>query len=65
MLIVFGSYAKLDERVIRNSAKLIYLQAAVEVPETQLQSASDFLGVDLGIVNLATTSDGQVFQVSK
>ena len=65
--IVFGSYAKLDERVIRNSAKLIYrqgqfyLQAAVEVPEAQLQSASYFLGVDLGIVNLATTSDGQVF----
>ena len=31
------------------------------MPEAQLQSASDFLGVDLGIVNLATTSDGQVF----
>jgi len=65
--IVFGSYAKLTERVIRNSAKLIYrqgqfyLQAAVEVPEAQLQSVSDFLGVDLGIVNLATTSEGQVF----
>jgi IS605 OrfB family transposase len=65
--IVFGSYAKLTERVIRNSAKLIYknkefyLQAAVEVPEAQLVSAQDFLGVDLGIVNLATTSEGQVF----
>lgn len=65
--IVFGEYAKLNERTIRNSAKLIYrqgqfyLQAAVEVPEAQLQSASDFLGVDLGIVNLAATSDGQVF----
>ena len=31
------------------------------MPEAQLQSVSDFLGVDLGIVNLATTSEGQVF----
>ena len=65
--IIFGQYAKLTERVIRNSAKLIYknkeffLQAAVEVPEAQLVSAQDFLGVDLGIVNLATTSEGQSF----
>lgn len=65
--IVFGSYAKLTERVIRNSAKLIYrnkqfyLQAVVEVPEAQLQEASSFLGIDLGIVNLATTSNGQVY----
>src|ERR1035437_2763052 len=65
--IIFGQYAKLTERVIRNSAKLIYknkeffLQAAVEVPEAQLVSAQDFLGVALGIVNLATTSEGQSF----
>lgn len=65
--IVFGEYAKLTERVIRNSAKLIYrnkqfyLQAVVEVPEAQLQEAEEFLGVDLGIVNLATTSTGKVF----
>ena len=65
--IVFGSYSKLTERVIRNSAKLVYrqgqfyLQAVVEVPEAHLQEAQDFLGVDLGIVSLATTSEGQVF----
>jgi putative transposase len=65
--IVFGEYAKLTERVIRNSAKLIYrdkqfyLQAAVEVPEANLQEASDFLGVDLGIVNLAATSLGKTY----
>jgi putative transposase len=61
--IVFGQYAKLNERVIRNSAKLIYknkefyLQAVVEVPEESLQEIQDFLGVDLGIVNIATRSD--------
>jgi putative transposase len=65
--IVFGEYAKLNERVIRNSAKLIYknrefyLQAVVEVPEEQLKEIQDFLGVDLGIVNLAATSDGILY----
>ena len=65
--IVFGKYAKLTERVIRNSAILIYrnktfyLQAAVEVPEANMQEAQDFLGVDLGIVNLATTSLGETY----
>jgi IS605 OrfB family transposase len=62
--IVYGSYAKLEEKVIKNSAKLIYkkgsfyLQAAVETPKETLKEVSNFLGVDLGIVNLATTSDG-------
>jgi putative transposase len=65
--IVFGEYAKLNERVIRNSVKLIYknkefyLQAVVEVPEEQLKEIQDFLGVDLGIVNLAATSDGILY----
>ena len=65
--IVFGQYAKLTERVIRNSAKLIYknrqfyLQASVEVPEEQPQETKAFLGVDMGIVNLATTSNALNF----
>ena len=65
--IIFGQYSKLTERVIRNSAKLIYknkefyLQASVEVPEAQLQEVQEFLGVDLGIVNLAATSDGTLY----
>jgi len=69
--IVFGKYAKLEERTIKNSAKLVYrqgqfyLQAAVEVPSEQLHEAQDFLGVDLGITNLAATSTGQVFSGSQ
>ena len=65
--IIFGKYAKLEERTIKNSAKLIYrdkqfyLQAVVEVPEESLREAQDFLGVDLGINNLAVTSTGQAF----
>ncbi|MEV8561854.1 transposase [Streptomyces sp. NPDC051917] len=38
-----------------------YLLATCDVPETDLKENPDgFLGVDLGIVNIATTSDGDV-----
>ena len=69
--VIFGKYAKLEERTIKNSAKLVYrdkqfyLQAVVEVPQALLHEAQDFLGVDLGITNLAATSTGQVFSGSQ
>ncbi|MGW2018999.1 RNA-guided endonuclease InsQ/TnpB family protein [Streptomyces sp. NPDC001927] len=38
-----------------------FLVATCEVPEAELNDQpGDFLGVDLGIVNIATTSDGEV-----
>ena len=37
-----------------------YLYATCEVPEAAQHEPSGFLGVDLGIVNIATTSDGQI-----
>ncbi|MFV5996044.1 RNA-guided endonuclease InsQ/TnpB family protein [Streptomyces sp. NPDC056231] len=38
-----------------------YLVATCEVPEAELNTDPvDFLGVDLGIVNIATTSDGRI-----
>jgi IS605 OrfB family transposase len=38
-----------------------YLLATCEVPEAELnEDPSGFLGVDLGVVNIATTSDGDV-----
>lgn len=39
-----------------------YLAAAVEVPEAETIEPVDFVGIDRGIVNLATTSDGRNFQ---
>jgi putative transposase len=36
-----------------------YLYATCEVPEPTLNIPAGFLGVDLGIVNIATTSDGE------
>ncbi|MEU6223564.1 transposase [Streptomyces sp. NPDC047042] len=38
-----------------------FLQATCEIPEAALNTDPDgFLGIDLGIVNIATTSDGQI-----
>ncbi|MFE9171454.1 RNA-guided endonuclease InsQ/TnpB family protein [Streptomyces kebangsaanensis] len=38
-----------------------FLNATCEVPEQSLNTdPADFLGIDLGIVNIATTSDGEV-----
>jgi putative transposase len=36
-----------------------YLYTTCDVPEVEATCPSEFLGVDLGIVNIATTSDGQ------
>lgn len=62
----FGEYqaGRLDKRqgqadlVLRNGA--FYLFVTLDVPEPPLEPASDYLGVDLGIVNLAVDSDGTV-----
>ncbi len=40
---------------------LWFLNATCEIPEASLNSdPSDFLGIDLGIVNIAATSDGEI-----
>lgn len=38
-----------------------FLHVSVETPETQELPIDDFLGVDLGVVNLAVDSDGEFF----
>ncbi|MFF4405912.1 RNA-guided endonuclease InsQ/TnpB family protein [Streptomyces sp. NPDC001262] len=40
---------------------MFFLMATIEVPEPEPYEPGGFLGVDLGIVNIATTSDGTVF----
>lgn len=40
----------------------LFLAATVDVPEAEKRDPVDFIGVDRGIVNLATTSDGVNFQ---
>lgn len=38
-----------------------YLNAVCDIDEPLLDESSDVLGIDFGIVNLATTSDGEMF----
>lgn len=38
-----------------------YLYACTDTPEPPIAETSDYLGVDMGVVNLATTSDGRQF----
>jgi putative transposase len=62
-----GEYQKVRLDRIRGQADLIlrdgvfYLAVVVEVPEPSKFDAVGTLGVDLGIVNLATDSDGETF----
>lgn len=48
--------AKEHKLVFRNNE--FYIYASCDVPESPLATPKGFLGVDLGIVNLATSSDG-------
>jgi IS605 OrfB family transposase len=59
-----GDYARLGQRVLRGQADLIlvrnkfYLCLVVEQPEAPPLTPEGILGVDLGVVKLASTSDG-------
>ena len=69
--IKYGEYRKLDYKRVRGQADLIYkngtfyLMIVVDLPEEDPVDTEEFLGVDLGIVNIATTSDGQTFSGKK
>ncbi|GAA2114038.1 hypothetical protein GCM10009802_13110 [Streptomyces synnematoformans] len=39
---------------------MVFLIATIDIPEPELLQPDGFLGVDLGIVNIATTSDGKI-----
>lgn len=60
-----GAYQQARMEAIQGQADLIYrngrwfLAVTLDVPEPPVDAAEDTLGVDLGIVNLATDSDGE------
>lgn len=63
----FGAYQQARLEAIRGQADLLYrdgrfyLAVTLDVPEPAPDEPQGTLGVDLGIVNLATDSDGQTF----
>lgn len=59
-LAALALYRKGESDLIRRDG-MWFLNATCEVPETPLNTdPMDFLGIDLGIVNIATTSDGEI-----
>ena len=69
---VFGKYHQglIAGNRVRGQADLVlvdgvfYLMLCVDVPEDPTRFTGDFLGVDLGIVNIAVDSSGQAFSGS-
>ena len=64
---VYGEYQRQRFDRIKGQVDLLiragqfYLYATIDMPDGAPIEPSDFLGVDLGVVNLATTSDGETF----
>ena len=69
--IQYGEYRKLELNRVKGQADLIYkdgifyLMIVVELQDAEPIDPNGIVGVDLGIVNLATTSDGKVFSGDK
>ena len=63
---VLGDYYQSRLKRVRGQADLIlvdgifYLCAVVDVPEPPMDDVTDYIGVDLGIVNIAADSEGEV-----
>jgi IS605 OrfB family transposase len=69
--IVFGAHCADRLGMRRGQADLVYrdstfyLLQTIDVPTPSERAAEDWLGVDLGIINIATDSDGEVFSGAK
>ncbi|GAA5261525.1 RNA-guided endonuclease InsQ/TnpB family protein [Methanocalculus sp. MC3] len=63
----YGRYQPLDLKRVRGQADLVliknhfYLLIVFDIPEEPQIEPEEILGVDLGIVNIATTSTGEIF----
>jgi len=68
---VFGEYRTIDMERVRGQADLVYRDGVfyfyicVQISELPQVEPDDYLGVDLGIVEIATTSDGESFSGGK
>jgi putative transposase len=59
-LATLAVYRRGESDLVRRDG-MWFLYATCEVPDVEPNAAPmDFLGVDLGIVNIATTSDGEI-----
>jgi len=64
---VYGTYQRERMAYLKGQVDLVardgrwYLYATMEMPEHEIQSAKEFLGVDMGVINIATTSEGVMY----
>ena len=69
--LIYGEYQKRRFDRIKGQADLVYrkgkfyLYCTVDLPDTAPVEPTDFLGVDLGICNIATDSDGKRYSGSE
>ncbi len=55
------SLAKGQSDLVRRKGGKWFLLVTVDLPENTPASVTEFIGVDLGVVNIATDSDGEVY----
>lgn len=69
--IKYGEYRQLNMERVKGQADLIYhnntfyLMVVVDVPDADPIDPDGVIGVDMGIINIATTSDGEIFSGEK
>jgi IS605 OrfB family transposase len=69
--LIYGEYQKRRFDRIKGQADLVYrkgkfyLYCTVDLPDTAPVEPTDFLGVDLGVCNIATDSDGKRYSGSE
>jgi IS605 OrfB family transposase len=69
--ISYGDFRPFDINKIRGQKDLIYeegnfyLMLVMDVDENKVSFDDDVLGVDLGVVNIATTSDNEIYKGTK
>lgn len=69
--IQYGEYRKLEANRVKGQADLIYIKGTfylmivVDLPDSEPIDPEGIIGVDFGIVNLATTSDGVNYSGNK
>ena len=69
--LIYGEYQKQRFDRIKGQADLVYrkgkfyLYCAIDLPDTAPIDPTDFLGVDLGIANIASDSDGKRYSGSE
>ncbi|MDY0388734.1 MAG: RNA-guided endonuclease TnpB family protein [Methanolobus sp.] len=69
--IKYGMYRPLDMKRVKGQADIVYhnktfyLMVVVDVPDADPIDPDGVIGVDMGIVNIAVTSDGEIFSGKK